>query len=208
MALSAMACSTRYAPIASDGQAHRGRLQGEAPSVSAQAIVRSYLANPTRADERYNDRTWVVEGFRVDRIRNDAAWMDHDAFSVRLTFADRGDVFRLHVGSLATARCDGDGLRDQDVRFEDCRLVRVEDGVIGAAEEPSAEDEDDDDRPRKKRARDDDDEGGDDDDDDRPAKKRAREHDDDERDDDDDRPMKRRARDDDDDDDEGDDGDD
>lgn len=85
--------------------APRGRSEVTAHSVKADVVLRGYASNPTSADNTYNDRLWEVRG-------------------VRLTFEDESDVIRLRVGVLADARCEGDGMRGDDVRFEDCVLLR------------------------------------------------------------------------------------
>lgn len=147
-----MGCRPRFTPVGGGGlgQAGRGQLQGEAPSVSAAALLRSFERNESAADRQYNDRTWILVDVQVDEIHGDAAWMKGESYNLRLTFADERDVVRLRIGGLAKARCEGDGVRDQDVKFDDCELLHIQEGIVG--DEPE-EPEDEEPKPRRRKPR-------------------------------------------------------
>jgi hypothetical protein len=99
-------------------------LHWESKTVSAETILRSYANNPESADDSFNDKIVRITEVRVDQITKGRVVVRGETLELRLLFADKSSVRRLHKDDLIAAECEGDGMRRNSfVAFEHCQLL-------------------------------------------------------------------------------------
>lgn len=91
-------------------------------TVDARIVLKHYSDNPIRADGQYNDAEWRIREIRVDLITPKHAVMEEHGLQLKLRFRDEGQFRFFNKGQTIVAKCEGDGMRDTSVHFEDCAL--------------------------------------------------------------------------------------